>query len=240
MHSGQNDHSTLCERECEKKAECQMRSQMLSPRAAAASESGNVILHIRFILHIRPDISGPSQNNENYQCLLSGGQISGGAGVLISNMATFCLYFQIWGLNLGATTKQNKHNLSIQGSQLHRLYNWAPYIGKFTRKSRFLINTEYKKVNNENRQLEIDCRQVTEERLMEMLHDKKASQIEAFAKSLGVSCKGTKLEILLRIRNGIATDCEKFDKAFKKMCGKSGGWVSAACEHGIVYGIKFV
>ena len=62
----------------------------------------------------------------------------------------------------------------------------------------------------------------------------------AFARSPDVPSKGTKLEVLSRIRDSIAANCEKDKKACRKLCGKSSGWVSAVYELGVVYGLRFV
>ena len=45
-------------------------------------------------------------------------------------------------------------------------------------------------------------------------------------KSLGLKPNGAKLDIILQVKNAISKDEAKFQKAFRKMWGWSGGWVS--------------
>ena len=70
------------------------------------------------------------------------------------------------------------------------LLNWAPFIGSNSRKSKHVYNTEHMKVNVEDGKIEKDCWEVTEERLLEMLHQSTLKQIQTFAKTLGVDWKG--------------------------------------------------
>ena len=44
---------------------------------------------------------------------------------------------------------------------------WVPYIGKYTRHPKIVLNTEHKKVSKIN--IEEDCREMTEECILEML-----------------------------------------------------------------------
>ena len=64
--------------------------------------------------------------------------------------------------------------------------------------------------------------------------------MKSFSRSLGCSPSGSKLDIILRIRNAISKSDANFKKAFSKYWGCSGGWVSATCPHGIIYALKFV
>ena len=56
---------------------------------------------------------------------------------------------------------------------------------------------------------------------------------------MGIKCKGSKLDMLLEIKRAISKDNEKFKKAFSKLWGCSGGWVSGTCPHGVIYALKF-
>ena len=51
--------------------------------------------------------------------------------------------------------------------------NWAPFMGEKTRVGPKLFNTEYKKVSKVNGELEDDCRQMNEERILEILQNEK-------------------------------------------------------------------
>ena len=44
----------------------------------------------------------------------------------------------------------------------------------------------------------------------------------------------------MQIKQAISKDDEKFKKAFNKIWGRSGGWVSGTCPHGVIYALKFV
>ena len=79
-----------------------------------------------------------------------------------------------------------------------------------------------------------------EERLLEMLQQSKRQEVESLAKSLGAKPKGSKLDIIMLIKKLISKDNQKFEKAFSKLWGNSGGWVSMVCNHGVVYALKFV
>ena len=54
--------------------------------------------------------------------------------------------------------------------------NWSPYIGKFTRSSNLRVNTEHRKIHKVTGELEVDCKELSEERLLEFMH--KGKQIE--------------------------------------------------------------
>ncbi|XP_071948919.1 HMG domain-containing protein 3-like [Antedon mediterranea] len=118
--------------------------------------------------------------------------------------------------------------------------NWAPYIGEKTRANR-ATNSEHRKVIRETSQLEVDCRETSEERLLEMLHSRhvKVSQLKHLCKTCGIQATGSKHDIVLRIRSHLSKD-SVFNKVFSNVWGASGGWLSASCPHRIVYGVKFL
>ena len=120
------------------------------------------------------------------------------------------------------------------------LLNWAPYIGKKTRRNKFLINTEHRKVSRHPQELEKDCREVTEERILELLSQSKASDAAKLAKTLGFKNCGSKLDAIMKIKSLISDNDEELKKTFSKLWGCSGGWLSGTCPHGVVYVIKFV
>lgn len=120
------------------------------------------------------------------------------------------------------------------------LLNWAPYIGKETRASNSIYNTEHRKIKADDGEMEADCREMTEERLYEMLHQSTMHELKEYANNVGLRPKGTKLEIIMQLKNSVSKDKDKFKKVFTKVWGHSGGWVSGACEHGVVYALKFV
>ena len=88
-----------------------------------------------------------------------------------------------------------------------------------------LLNTEHRKVKHSSGELEMDGREITKESLLELLHNSSLKEILSFAKSLGLKPNGAKLDIILQVKNAISKDEAKFQKAFRKMWGWSGGWV---------------
>ena len=120
------------------------------------------------------------------------------------------------------------------------LLSWLPFIRRMTRRSDLLVNTEHRKVDRTSGELERDCRDITEERLLEILHNSTVKEVISFANTLGLKPKGTKLDVILQVKHAISGDDGKFKKAFKKLWGCSGGWVSGTCPHGVIYALKFV
>ena len=121
-----------------------------------------------------------------------------------------------------------------------RLNCWSPYSWKATRHGNNLLNTEFKKVNKSTGKLEADCRFMTEERILEMLSSEKLKKVKSVAKSCNIATKGSKLDILLKIKEVINKNDAKSKKVFSKLWGHSGGWLSFSCPHGIVYYLKFL
>ena len=87
---------------------------------------------------------------------------------------------------------------------------------------------------------EDDCREIIEERLFKLLNQSTAGEVQKFAKSLGCKTYGSKLDMILQPRRVISEDNSKFNKAFSKLLGYSGGCISGVCPHGVVYFLKFV
>ena len=114
------------------------------------------------------------------------------------------------------------------------LLNWAPFIGKNTRNGDEVYNTEIRKIQPHSQALESNCRDVTEERILELLSQNGAKEVAELYKKLGGSGTGSKLDLIMKIKNIINNDEAKFKKVFSKILGYSGGWASATCPHGIV------
>ena len=67
------------------------------------------------------------------------------------------------------------------------LLKWSPYTGPNTRRGPLLINTEHCKVSGSDQsKLEKECRDITEERLVEFLTQSTALEVKKMAVSLGV------------------------------------------------------
>ena len=101
---------------------------------------------------------------------------------------------------------------------------WSSYLGKSTRHGNNLLNTEFKKVNKSTGKLEADCRFVTERRTLQMLSSEKLKKVKSVAKLCNIATKGSKLDILLKIKEVINKNDAKFKKIFSKLWGHSGSW----------------
>jgi len=121
-----------------------------------------------------------------------------------------------------------------------QLLSWSPFIGKMTRKNDLLLNTEHRKIDRNSGELERDCRDITEERLLELLNNSTSKEVSSFVRTLGLKPKGTKLDVVMQVKHAISKDDATFKKAFKQLWGCSGGWVSGTCPHGVIYALKFV
>ena len=77
------------------------------------------------------------------------------------------------------------------------LFDWAPYIGKLTRKNNNIYNTDHQKVNLVTQTLEKDCRDVNEERITELLTQSTVTELSSLEKKLGVCGKGSKMDLII-------------------------------------------
>ena len=86
-------------------------------------------------------------------------------------------------------------------------------------------------IKRDNGDLEIECRELSQERLIELLHQGNLPEIKQTARRMGVSAGGSKLDIINRVQDALQKDIEStcFNKIFKKMGGCSGGWLTLAC-----------
>ena len=73
-----------------------------------------------------------------------------------------------------------------------KLTDWAPFIGKNTRCGKLLVNSEHRKIKRDNGDLEIECRELSQERLIELLHQGKLPEIKQTVRRIGVSAGGSK------------------------------------------------
>ena len=121
-----------------------------------------------------------------------------------------------------------------------RLNFWSPYIGPRTRAGEYVVNSEYNKINKDSCEAEPDCREITQERLLEHILESKTPEIQKLARKVNVSARGSKLDIINRIKDALGRKNDKVNKIFKKIFGCSGGWLTVACRHGIIYAVKFL
>ena len=121
-------------------------------------------------------------------------------------------------------------NRVIQELEIKPSFNyWAPYIGKYTRPSKIVLNTEHKKVSKINGKFEKDCREMTEEHILDMLTNDSYLKVKNTAKSCKLSTTGSKMDIIMRLKNAIANN----DKNFKN-CFQSYGVIQGVGSHFLV------
>ncbi|XP_077862074.1 uncharacterized protein LOC144343260, partial [Saccoglossus kowalevskii] len=118
---------------------------------------------------------------------------------------------------------------------------WAPYIGHSTR-GPSVFNTEHRKVLRDTNNLESECREMSEERLLEILYSPNitVAKVKDICATCKVSAKGSKLDMVMRIRKSLFKNDALMNKVFQKVWGASGGWLSASCPHKVVYALKFL
>ena len=131
-------------------------------------------------------------------------------------------------------------SLSSQTKVRPSLTYWAPYMNEKSRNSSVMLNTEYKKISVDTGTMEEDFREMSEERILELLSHGTVKDVQLNARRCNVSDKGSKYDILFRIKEAIKKDTESFKKVFSKLWGHSGGWLTFSCLHGIVYYVKFL
>ncbi|KAK7895205.1 hypothetical protein WMY93_020530 [Mugilogobius chulae] len=114
---------------------------------------------------------------------------------------------------------------------------WAPWIGKCTRKSSVVLNTEFEKISPGSASTSAElC--LTEDRLVDELMKQKVSTVRKLCKSCNLDCSGSRMDLILRLREEMKSR-HTYDKVFQKIWGASGGWSLITCPHGIVYSLKF-
>ena len=96
-------------------------------------------------------------------------------------------------------------------------------MGKETRKSNILMNSEFKKVNRKKGDFESDTREMTEEGLLEMLSQHNLATVKSIAASCKIPAVGNKFEIIVKIKNAMAKNDDNLKKIFSKLWGHSGG-----------------
>ncbi|XP_052390908.1 uncharacterized protein LOC127938368 [Carassius gibelio] len=100
---------------------------------------------------------------------------------------------------------------------------WAPWIGKNTRHSDTVLNTEFEKV--------------TEERLREELFKQKDDVIRSLCHECAVESTGSRSDLLLKLSDEMKSR-QTYDKIYAKIWSATGGWGVIMCPCGIVYSLK--
>ncbi|XP_013873396.1 uncharacterized protein LOC106524217 [Austrofundulus limnaeus] len=116
-------------------------------------------------------------------------------------------------------------------------HNWSPWIGPQTRRSDILLNTESEKICMPDWSSDED-QYLTEERLVDEVLNLKLPEIKRLCKQCGIDSRGSKMDLVLRLRDKMASRAT-YNKVFKKVWGASGGWAVITCPCGVIYSIKF-
>ena len=119
--------------------------------------------------------------------------------------------------------------------------NWSPFMGKKTRKSNILLNTEYMKLNRKTGEINPEfLKEMNEERLFEIISDKTYKELLTLAKEMNMThlSKKNKRDILKDIYDKLQSKNQNMKKMFLKMGGFSGGYLTYNCVHGISYYLK--
>ncbi|XP_051945069.1 uncharacterized protein LOC127617185 isoform X1 [Xyrauchen texanus] len=112
---------------------------------------------------------------------------------------------------------------------------WAPWIGKSTRCSDTVLNTEFEKVSRSAS--EISETSASEERLREKLFKQKVDVIRTLCKECGLDSTGSHSDLLHRLSKEMKSR-QTYDKIYEKIWATSGGWGVVMCPCGIVYSLK--
>ncbi|XP_066301003.1 uncharacterized protein [Branchiostoma lanceolatum] len=119
---------------------------------------------------------------------------------------------------------------------------WAPWIAPDVLKSTSVYNTEYRKArkrdtpNDESKAIH---HHLSKEKLEELLEDAKVLDIQEFCRKCGVPDKGSKMDMVGKLRDILLKDRTQFDKVFSKIWGASGGHLTVCCPHLVSYAVKF-
>ncbi|KAI4815355.1 hypothetical protein KUCAC02_005504 [Chaenocephalus aceratus] len=119
-------------------------------------------------------------------------------------------------LNRGFYPSDGKNPFIVRPSY----QNWAPWIGQHTRQSDIVFNTEYAKIHVPDVSTDADER-VTEERLADEVLNLKVAEVRALCKQCGLHSKGSKMDLVLRLREKMASRTT-YNKVFEKVWGASG------------------
>lgn len=111
---------------------------------------------------------------------------------------------------------------------------WAPWIGRNTRRSDTVLNSEFQKEAAERHELN-----ASENRLRDELAKQTIQVLRTLCRECGVDNQGSRADLLLRLYAEMRSK-ETYDKIFEKVWSSSGGWAVIMCLCGIVYSIKCV
>ncbi|XP_048015441.1 uncharacterized protein LOC125247933 [Megalobrama amblycephala] len=130
----------------------------------------------------------------------------------------------------------SKKAKSLQFSVPPSFHFWAPWIGRKTRRSNCVLNTEFEKIRPA-KAAEVSEITVSEDRLRDELCKQKVQVIRNLCRECGLDATGSRTDLLLRLSQEMKSR-EAYDKVFEKIWAASGGWAVIMCPCGIVYSLK--
>ena len=82
-----------------------------------------------------------------------------------------------------------------------------------------VLTTEHKKIRQvyESTEAQDECKEMNEERLIEMLSNNTLKKVKKAAKQCNISTAGNKISIIVRIKVAILTDDSKFRNIFSNI-----------------------
>ena len=121
------------------------------------------------------------------------------------------------------------------------LRNWAPWLSVKSRKSKYLVNTEYDKLNKKSETfMEENLGRLTEGLIEDLDRSASLNIIRQICLDCGIKASTlNRGQCLTQLKSALVSHT-KLDKLLKKISGHSGGMLIASCQHGIVYGIKWL
>ncbi|KAK1885459.1 Isoleucine--tRNA ligase [Dissostichus eleginoides] len=110
----------------------------------------------------------------------------------------------------GFVTSQQKNPFAVPPT----FHFWAPWIGKNTRRSNHVLNTEFAKVRPQ-KPAEVQEITVTEDRLREELYRQKVEVVRTLCRECGLDSSGSRPDLLLRLSNEMKSR-QTYDKVFQR------------------------
>ncbi|XP_051782681.1 uncharacterized protein LOC127527607 [Erpetoichthys calabaricus] len=93
---------------------------------------------------------------------------------------------------------------------------WAPWIGRRTRRSNVVVNTEFEKIHSPKSLSEAAEILVSEDRLIDELFKQKVEVIRKLCKECGLDSSGSRSDLLLRLSNEMKSR-QMYDKIFQNI-----------------------
>ncbi|XP_041844142.1 uncharacterized protein LOC121641866 [Melanotaenia boesemani] len=148
------------------------------------------------------------------------------------NVESFWEEFSVEMICRGFATSQQNSPVAVQPT----VHYWAPWIGKCTRCSDRVLNTEFEKVCSV-KPAESCKMTVSEEKLRAELYKQKVNMVRKLCRDCGLDSFGSRRALLMRLFKDLKSR-QTYNKVLQKIRVASGGWAVITCPCGIVYSMK--